>query len=1353
MTDTLSMPKPLPAGLRWYVRLSKWVLGLVLACWGLLLLSSFALHYLIVPRIIEWRTDIEHIASKAWGVQVSIGRLTSVSDGLVPSFEVSDFVLRNRQGQEVLRLPKLRASLSPASLLQLSLERIELVGPELEVRHHADGSWQVAGFAIGATDSSTIADWLLRQPEVHIHQGQLRWVDDFNQQAPVSFSNVSLLMRNGLRSHQWRLDANPPPDWGQRLSLQGRFKQALLNRHASDISTWQGRVYAEMPQIDLAKLAVYGKAFSGVESIAGQGWLRAWADWNQGVLSQPTLDMGLGQFKLQWSPDLPAVELREVAGRLQLQAWKQGLGQELRTQDFKLVWEDGETWVSGDSRLAWHNEGELLAQKGELQIDSVALGQLTRMAERLPLNNDLRQLLNQAKPQGQLQQLDLRWFDLHSPLRQYNVKGQISGLSLQSSAPKSPPQALWWPGAQAAHMQFQFNEHGGKAQLAIDNGSLSLVDWLEEPRVPLQQAKADLAWMQKDQRWTLQLTKGQLNNEFAQGEFDLTWQQGVDKNALGDLDMKANIKRLDAKALHRYLPQAMDAGVRRYVRDAIGAGVFSQAKLVLRGTLDHFPFVKNNDGVFTIEAPFQQAQFQYLPSASPSVNLLRKLPPTWPGLQQLSGELQINRNRLQVKSGAARMGPAGMLQVSKLDVQINDMNDPVVDINAVVKSQLMDALQIVRNSPLADRLGNYLEGVQATGLVEQQLRIAVPLDNPGLTRVQANLKLEGNDVQWAPNLPRLSKVRGNLLYSESGLVANGLRLRVLGSDAKLDGGLRFNDSYSDGPTRLVLQGAVSAEALQQAHELGSLSSLAGLMKGSASYVASLGLRNGQVEYALSSNLLGMGLELPQPMAKPRDVAWPLRLDSQLLRMPGKSAPLEQLSVTLGSVWSAKFVRDLSAANTQVLSGVLQLGHVSELKDSPDKTVLLNIKTPSINLDDWQQTLSPWLNSEPGNTSSTRSSFAAYAPGRIELSTPELAYMGRSFHQVLATAEQQGLPWRIQAKATELQGTAEYRPAQDRAGARVLARLNYLVLPPADLEEVETSLAESPKDLPALDIVVDNLEVRGIALGRAEIDGFSRNTASGSREWVLNKFNLTTPEAKFQSKGQWGGPGKAAAKRSTLDFTLDIQDSGDLLERFGTKGAIRDGKGRMAGQVGWQGSPFSPEYKTMSGQFTVNIERGQFLKADPGVARLLGVLSLQSLPRRLTLDFKDLFSEGFAFDFVRGDVFIAQGIASTNNLQMKGVSAAVLMEGRADIQRETQDIKVVVVPELNAGTASLVYSAINPLVGLTSFLAQYVLRRPLMKSNTQEFRVEGSWKDPKVSKVETAPAKADPSGKPETAVKP
>ena len=164
---------------------------------------------------------------------------------------------------------------------------------------------------------------------------------------------------------------------------------------------------------------------------------------------------------------------------------------------------------------------------------------------------------------------------------------------------------------------------------------------------------------------------------------------------------------------------------------------------------------------------------------------------------------------------------------------------------------------------------------------------------------------------------------------------------------------------------------------------------------------------------------------------------------------------------------------------------------------------------------------------------------------------------------------------------------------------------------------------------------------------------------------------------------------------------------------------------------------------MNGAFTVNVEAGQFLKADPGIAKLLGVLSLQALPRRLTLDFRDVFSEGFAFDFFRGDLTIEQGIAKTNNLQMKGINAAVLMEGRADIAKETQDLKVVVVPELNAGTASLIASVINPAIGLGTFLAQLFLRRPLAEASTQEFHIDGPWADPKIAKVERKAASANP----------
>ena len=85
--------------------------------------------------------------------------------------------------------------------------------------------------------------------------------------------------------------------------------------------------------------------------------------------------------------------------------------------------------------------------------------------------------------------------------------------------------------------------------------------------------------------------------------------------------------------------------------------------------------------------------------------------------------------------------------------------------------------------------------------------------------------------------------------------------------------------------------------------------------------------------------------------------------------------------------------------------------------------------------------------------------------------------------------------------------------------------------------------------------------------------------------------------------------------------------------------------------------------------------------------------------------------------------------------MRGVNAAVLMEGSADIARETQNIKVVVVPEINAGTASLIATVINPAIGLGSFLAQMFLRKPLMEAATQEFHIDGTWADPKITKID------------------
>ena len=156
---------------------------------------------------------------------------------------------------------------------------------------------------------------------------------------------------------------------------------------------------------------------------------------------------------------------------------------------------------------------------------------------------------------------------------------------------------------------------------------------------------------------------------------------------------------------------------------------------------------------------------------------------------------------------------------------------------------------------------------------------------------------------------------------------------------------------------------------------------------------------------------------------------------------------------------------------------------------------------------------------------------------------------------------------------------------------------------------------------------------------------------------------------------------------------------------------------------------------------IQLDTGTFLRAEPGVGRLLGVLSLQSLPRRLLLDFRDVFAEGFTFDGVTGDVKIAAGVARSDNIRIRGLQAAVLVDGSTDLAAETQNLRVVVVPEVSAGGASLAYAAINPAVALGAFLAQLILSRPVAAANTREFHISGSWDDPKVEKVENPAGKA------------
>jgi uncharacterized protein (TIGR02099 family) len=1396
MEPTIPSPTPQPAllsrRLQWLALAVRILLWLVAGAWVLFGLSWIVLHGWIVPRIGEFRPRLEIEASKALGVPVRIGEITANSQGMIPSFELRDVTLLDPQGREALRLPRLLGALSPSSVWSLGFEQLYIDKPELDIRRAADGKIYVGGLDVSqdrAAGQSAAADWFFSQTEFVIRGGTVRWTDELQKAPALALTQVDWVMRNARRRHLMRLDATPPPEWGDRFTARGVFRQSLLSSDAGDFEGWTGQVFADFGRVDASRVRQYLNMDTlGVELIRGSGALRAWADISKGQIIGGTADVALQDVDARLGAKLQPLAFESVAGRIG--GGQRANGFDFNTEGLRFRTRDGLQWPGGNVALVHTGDEAGAPQHTEFKADRLDLAALAQIANRLPLDAPTHALIASFAPKGLVETVEARWQGPMDAPSTYAAKGRVVGLNV--AALPAPPQLAasgpapahprpGRPGISGAVIDFDVTQDGGQAKVKIANGALTVPGVFEDPVVPFDQLSADAQWKLSGRKIEAQLRNLQFSNADAQGDAQVSWRTAdagpgpppaagaPDPRFPGVLDLQGALSRGDGERVHRYLPLVLPDPVRHYVRDAVLQGQVSDVKFKVKGPIVELPFTNPAHGEFRVSAKVRNGHLAYVPKSIQPAGAV-----AWPALTDLNGELVFNRATLEVNGATAKVAGLPGLQLVKADARIADLtHDSTVDVNLEIKGALSDALGFVNQSPVGNMTNHVLAKTIATGTGEYRFRLGLPIHSIDKSRVEGTVTLSGNDVQFAPDVPPLTRLKGVMTVSERGFSIAGGQARMLGGDIRFDGGMRAQPRAPGSvETETVAtfkgQGTVTAEGLRQAKELGPLSRMAQGATGSTTYTATLGFRRGHPEVAISSSLQGMALNLPAPLVKTAEAALPLRFENTLLQAsmaPGQKLE-DQLSVTLGRIASIIYVRDVSGTEPRVIRGGIGVGlEPGETAPLQDAGVAANINLAHVDLDAWQKLLtdssaSNALSAPPPAAATAATNRAAaiaaltYMPTVMAIRAKELVVEGRKLNNVVVGGSREGLTWRANIDASELNGYVEFRQPGGIGAGRVYARLSRLSLEPGTASEVEAILNEQPASIPALDVVVEDLELRGKKLGRVEIDAVNRGASAaareGVREWRLNKFNVILPEAVLTATGNWvalnaqttpaaGGARAARApaerRRTVMNFKLDIADSGALLKRFGMGDVIRRGKGKLEGQVAWVGSPLSLDYPTMSGQFNVSVESGQFVKADPGIAKLLGVLSLQSLPRRLALDFRDVFSEGFAFDFVRGDVNINQGVAYTNNLQMRGVNAAVLMEGTADIAKETQNIKVVVVPEINAGTASLIATAINPAIGLGSFLAQMFLRRPLMQAATQEFHIDGAWSDPKVTKLD------------------
>lgn len=1302
--------------------LGRGVLYLLIGLYFTLGVGYLALRWWVWPNLDRWRPDLVMRISERVGRPVEIGELRTGFAGLSPMVTLERVRVVDPADGVVFEAPRVEAVVALRSLLLGTphLALLALEQPRLVVRRLTDGRLRVAGVDIdpGAPGDDTAARTFLNQRRIRIDDGRVDWIDD-GDGGMIRVGGVQASIGHVGRRHRSTLRIAEAGPLGHGIEWAGEFyRDAGMPIDA--LEGWRGEGFIGGDALDLEGWARRLRQAS--PPAVARGDLRLWFKWERGRADHMLVKADLAE--LRWRAvgrSAPPLALRAqarigVARGGGYDATISELAVRVGDQDGVSLAGPGSLWIDDTRRL----------RSGALSFARLNLAMLHMRAREWPLPASLAHRLERLVARGVITRAEVS-FTLDDRLA-YDADVAFEGLSLvQIGSMDLPRDELGrplpgMPSVENVSGRAVFQQDRGRMQLEGRRVALTFPGVFERPRVPLDGLRAELSWMlartPQDPAITVDVESMSFDSPDAAGHVSGRYRSGGKGPGIVEID--GRLRRAQAAQAWRYLPLQIPQPVRDWVRTSVRSGSLADGRFRLKGDLWDFPFRDPAQGEFEAQASLGQATLAYAPD--------------WPEIEQIDGSLRFERTAMEVRMAR---GLSHGVRLSDTRARIDDLADAVLRIEGVGQGAAQDMVRFVNDSPVSVRIDDFTRATRVEGGARLGLNLELPLADLARTRVAGGVHFERNRIELDDTIPPFSDVTGTLAFSEAGLALREIEAGFLGGRIRVDG-----ETGEDGRFALRAHGGIGADAIRAVTD----NTLTRALTGATEYRALLDVRRRLVSLSIESDLVGLGSDLPPPFDKPAREAWPLRVHTE----PGPAddphgrASRDTLHVELRDAIRLAFERqrDPRTGRLMIQRGAFAVGAPPVI---PERGFAVNVQTGALDIDRWWAVLS----GETGrpSRSAAEGEFAedfSIVPERISVVAEEVQVGGKDLHEVVLGASRLGGFWRASVHAREIDGYFTWRePAPGQRVGALAARFERLEIPPSRRGEVETLFESSPRDLPALDITA-----REFVLGERKLGSLSLQASNGGSlahpVWNLNMLRIEHPAAVLSASGQWSAPAGGVARSTRLDFDLSLSDSGRLLDDFGVRDAVRGGAGVIAGGLSWKGSPLALDYASLDGTLRVDIGKGQFLKTEPGLAKLIGVLNLQSLPRRLSLDFTDVFSEGFVFDQLQGDVRVGDGIASTDALAMLGTQAAVRISGRANLHDETQALDVSVRPALNAGLASLAYAAmVNPALGLTTFLAQWVLRKPLEDIFTYQYRVTGSWADPQVSRQrrDTIPAPA------------
>lgn len=1333
----------------------------------LLVLSAIlfvAIRFVLWPQANVSREWLERELSARMQVQLTIGQIDTYWDGWRPAFRVRNLLGVDAQQRRQLAAEALEGSVSWRSIRHLSplFQTLRVSGAEVLVRRDAQGHLFVAGMPADsgtASDDNPALDWLLQHGSLAVDKARVRWLDEQSGQPMLDIAEISLNTSRRTLYHTIALRARAERLSPAPIALDVNFRSSLL-ASAGDWRAWHGQATWDVQSLRIPVVARYlppalrpDTVQDGTLTSAGS------AEFRDGAIVRSQMRMRVQDINLQWRADADPVRLR--SGQAFLSHQSNGKGAHSVLLDHLLWRSEQEAAVYGEDAYAelshvpprngfrnvtvgWTLADDDSFRQLSLKAPEIDLDALRNLAVRLPLTPTAITALRTLRPGGRVENLDLAWHrdkprDAQSPRSglRYTARGALRNVGFYAlphlaSGTDTPRPEHAMPGATGLTGSFEATERGGMATFDSQSLTINLPGVFDEPRLAFDTLRGRLQWRWKGEQLEVRSDKLEFGNADAAGSVSGAW-HSTGKTEAGTLDIKGRLDRAVVQRVPRYLPSAISPTVRRYLAGALLAGEASDVTFVVNGDLAEFPFHGDNRGEFQVKVPVQGLTYQPAPAET------RNGQPAWPAFDNGVGQVIFERRGMHFT--VDRAGVAGIPGPSVTNVQgrIDDLDahDAMLRLTGMATGGMQGFVQYVNRSRLADWSGNLTADTHATGTGVLNLSLDMPINHVNNTKADGKLRVVNSDLALLPDIPAFVRTNGFILFNEHGITLDGMRTTFAGGELAPTGG-----TQRDGSTRFEGKGQMTARGLQTlpGNPLGALGKR---LSGSTAYATTVTINEHRPSVLVESSLEGLGIDLPAPLSKTTAQALPLRIE--LKPAESSAGRAEVLTAQIGNLVNARFDHQYANGKLKTVRGGIG---VNQPAPTPASGVQADITVPQFDLDAWRNLLA----NDTGTAASGASSAEAdslHMPSRVTLRAQTVRLFDRHIDDVTVHATR-AREWRLNIASKQIEGTATWNEASATTpGGTLVLRLKRLLIPQVPEETLVTEAiarrAERTETLPSLDLISDRFEVSGKSLGKLTIVARSE-TQDARPVWTLDRLALEQPAATFEAHGSWRMPRRLRAeadpeRRTALTFTLALHDAGTLLDNMGIPRTLRGGKGKLEGRLAWRGSPMSVDYPTLAGKVVLELKDGVLLSIEPGAARLLGVLSLQGLARLVTFDFRGMASAGTVFDSTAASAEVRNGIATIDAFRMQSPQFTMEMRGTTNIPAETQQLEVTVLPKINATTASLATTFINPAIGLGTLAAQLLFADQVSSAFRQRYRVTGSWASPDIRKVED-------NGKPE-----